>query len=226
MNVSLSISSIYFTFKIIVALLVSAHIIQISVYHLDWAPYIKFLDLDIENNLPSFYSAMAIELCAVLLLVVYLDKKQHQLRERWHWLGLAIIFALLGFDEAAQLHEEVSDYFTLLLDASGVLYYPWVVPYSIAVAIVGIIYLPWLKRLPTDTQLHFVVAGVTFISGAIVIEMISASLADAYDTDDWRYSMSYTIEETFEMTGIILFIRALLHYISVTIGHINLRFNP
>ncbi|MFT5117188.1 MAG: hypothetical protein ACI9NY_000717 [Kiritimatiellia bacterium] len=224
MKVGLSVSSIYLTFKIIVALLVSAHIIQISIYHLDWADYIKFLDLDIENNLPSFYSAMAIELCAVLLCIIYLDKKQQQLRERWHWLGLAIIFALLGFDETAQLHEEVSDYFTLLVDASGVLYYPWVLPYGIAVAVVGLIYLPWLKRLPTNTQLHFIVAGMIFIAGAIVMEMISATYADTYNTDDWRYSLSYTIEETLEMTGIILFIRALLHYIAATIGHIHFSF--
>jgi hypothetical protein len=220
MTLHLSVLSAYRVLKVIVFILVLAHIIQITAYHLGHIDYVRFIDLDIENNLPSFYSSMAIELCAVLLFIIYLSKKQ-QLSGSWQWLMLAIIFAFLGFDETAQIHEEAGDFVTQMVNASGILYFPWVLPYGIAVGILGLTFLPWLLRLPRDTQMRFIIAGTVFITGAIIIEMISARYADIYDVSDWRYSITYTIEETLEMAGIVFFIRALLLYISETVHSVT-----
>ena len=225
MKLTISATSVFNILKYIITFLVLAHIVQITIYHLHYIDYIKFLDLDIENNLPSFYSTMAIELCALILFFIYINKNQQQDRERKHWLGLTIIFAFLGFDEMAQIHEEFSDIFDMLIDASGLLYFPWVIPYGIAVAVVGIIYLPWLLRLPKHTRQRFIIAGMAFLGGAIVVEMISANYADLYGDEDWRYSFTYTIEETLEMTGIALFARALLLYISETINTVEITFS-
>lgn len=222
MTLHLSTSSVFRLFKVIISLIILAHIIQITAHHLGYIDYIRFLDLDIENNLPSFYSAMAIELCAILLCIIFLHKKQQQAKGCWQWLVLAIIFAFLGFDETAQIHEEIGDFFTTMVNASGILYFPWVVPYGIAVSIIGLAYLPWLLRLPRNTQIRFIIAGTLFLSGAIAMEMVSASYADLYDVSDWRYSITYTIEETLEMTGIILFIRALLLYIGESMRSVTI----
>jgi len=226
MNIKLRTQSIFRFFTILVALLVSAHIIQISLYHFDVIKYIKFIDLDIENNLPSFYSSMAIEFCAVLLAVIFWYKKQSGSKESRYWLGLAFIFLFLGFDEATQIHEEFSDIFEEIIDASGFLYFAWVIPYGTVTVIIGLLYWSWLWKLPANTRNGFVIAGVTFLSGAIGFEMISAVYADEHSVYDWRYSIAYTIEETLEMSGIVLFIRALLFYIEQNVGQISLDFMP
>jgi len=225
MKINLSSKSIADVFITIVTLLVTAHIVQVTLYHLDVFDYSRFLDFDTENNLPSFYSAMAIEFCAILLLIIYLHSKNTNSKEAGYWLGLAIIFAFLGFDETAQIHEIVSDFFTLIVDASGVLYFPWVLPYGLATGLVALIYWPWLRRLPRVSRNGFVIAGGVFVSGAIGIEMVSASVADVYSVSDWRYTIFYTVEETLEMSGIVLFIRALVRHMTQHIHQVTFDFS-
>jgi hypothetical protein len=224
MNIKLSPKAVSDLFTTIVTLLVTAHILQAALYHLAGFDYSRYLDLDTENNLPTFYSSMALEFSAILLFLIYWQKKQLYRKESFYWLGLALIFAFLGFDETAQVHEEVSDFFTLIVEASGVLYFPWIIPYGLATGLIALVYWPWLIQLPRETQKNFVIAGLVFLSGAIGMEMIGAYHADLYDVYDWRYTISYTFEETLEMLGIVLFIRALMDYISQNIQQITVSF--
>lgn len=225
MKINLSPKAVTSIFITIVTLLATAHIAQVTLYHFDIFDYSRFLDFDTENNLPSFYSAMAIEFCALLLLVIYWHSKNADSKEAGYWLGLAIIFAFLGFDETAQMHEIVSDFFILIVDATGVLYFPWVIPYGLATGLVALIYWPWLQRLPQASHNGFIIAGGVFVSGAIGMEMISASIADAYSVSDWRYTIFYTAEEILEMSGIVLFIRALVRHIGQHIHQVTFDFS-
>ena len=224
MNIKLSSKTVSNLFTTIVTLLVTVHILQALLYHLAGFDYSGFIDLDTENNLPTFYTAMALEFSAILLFLIYWQKKQSHRKESLYWLGLALIFAFLGFDETAQVHEEVSDFFTSIVEASGVLYFPWIIPYGLATGLVALIYWPWLIHLPKETQKNFIIAGVVFLAGAIGMEMIGAHHADLYDVYDWRYTISYTVEETLEMLGIVLFIRALMDYINQNIQQITISF--
>lgn len=138
MELSLNPRRVIATMLAIIIVLAALHISQLVVYYQVGDPdkfdFIEMVDFDYEANLPSFYSAAAILFCAALLWLISAYKRKQRLPFRFHWLGLAIIFSLLGLDEAISIHEELGDlteHFELF-DAHGYLYFAWVVPYGIA----------------------------------------------------------------------------------------------
>lgn len=204
---------------VIIFILTALHISQLVIFYQIGDPnkfdFIEMLDFDYEANLPSFYSSAAIFFCAALLWVISAYIRKEQLPFRSHWLGLAIIFSLLGLDEAVSIHEELGDLTEHLgwFDAHGYLYFAWVVPYGIALTLFALTYLKFVLALPRITKLLFVGSGVLFVTGAMGIELISANEADHYGTETIYYSVLYTIEELCEMFAIVIFCYALMRYI-------------
>ena len=204
---------------IIIVVLTILHISQLVIFFQVGDPdkfdFIDMVDFDYEANLPSFYSSAAILFCAALLWVISGYKRKERLPFRYHWLGLAIIFSLLGLDEAIALHETIGDLVEdyELVDAQGYLYFAWVVPYGIAVILFILSYLRFVLALPRNTGLLFVSSGVLFVGGAMGIELFSANEADLNGTETILYSALYTAEELCEMLGIVIFCYALMRYI-------------
>jgi len=211
---------------ITVSLLVLAHIIQISFYLFGDFDYIRYLDLDIEANLPTFYSSIAIELCALLLFGVFLCEQQRKSKDRWRWLGLSLVFVFLGLDEGTKVHEEIGDLMENIVNATGLLHFPWVIPYGVALLLLVAFYSPWLFRLPKKTRIEFITAGIVFVIGAIGFEVLSARENELYGANSISYTLYYTIEELCEMLGIVLFVEAILNHMGRAFGEITLKFNP
>ncbi len=59
-------------------------------------------------------------------------------------LVLGIIFLFLSIDEGFQIHENIGD-MAKYIDSTGVLYFPWVVPYGFAVIVFILVYLIYLQ---------------------------------------------------------------------------------
>lgn len=215
----------------IIAVLAVMHITQLVIFFQIGDPeifdFVEIIDFDYEANLPSFYSSTAILFCAVLLWVIGLQERPRQMPFRYHWIGLAIIFTFLSIDEAIALHEDIGDIMEDLewVDAKGFLYFAWVVPYGILLALFTVSYLKFVLALPRQTMILFLSAGVLFISGAVGLEIISAREADLHGTDTVYYSALYTIEELCEMIGIVIFCYALMRYIEAQRGHVQFHIN-
>ena len=213
----------------IVGILFILHASQLIAYYLiadsNKFDFIELLDFDYEGNLPSFYSALAILLAAFLLLIIAYKKFLNNESFKRHWAILCIIFIGLSLDEGLGLHEELGDFVESLqlFEATGFLYFAWIVPYGLLLTLFLFSYSKFIFSLPKTTMLKFVSAGGIFIFGALGLESISAKEADLNGSTTILYSALYTIEELCEMLGIVLFIHALLEYISKDIGEINFR---
>ena len=75
----------------------------------------------------------------------------------------------------------------------------------------------FISNLPKRTLILFILSGLTYVIGVIGIEMISSNIASdlmEHSVYNLTYSILYTIEESLEMLGIIIFIYTLLNYIS------------
>lgn len=186
----------------------------------------EYVDLDIEKNIPSFYSAFAIFLCSLLFFCITLLEKKQKGR-RWYWLGLAAVFLFLAFDEALALHEELGDYTeeyikaTGILQAGGLLYFPWIIPYSILTTLLGLLYFRFIVRLPRRTSLFLICSAVIFLTGAGFFDMLGGKEAELHGYYSTTYTALYTIEEFLEMSGIVLLMYTLLDYIEQQYGHLN-----
>ena len=77
----------------------------------------------------------------------------------------------------------------------------------------------FLRRLPADTRRRFLVAGFIYVSGSLGLEMLGGNYEFVQGKRDLAFGLLGVAEETCEMLGTILFLRALLLYLSRRISH-------
>ena len=185
--------------------------------------YIKIFNVVGEGKIPTWYSACTLLFCALLLFVIAFLKRKNLHSYFWHWAGLATIFAYMSLDEATRIHEVVSGYLTREYNTTGIFYYAWVIPAIFFVLIFGIMYLKFTLNLQKRTRYLFMVAFFIYVGGALGLEMVESAL---YYKDN-HYSTAYyiigTIEEFLEMSGIVVFIYALIDYIEVCLDSNRIR---
>ncbi len=171
---------------------------------------VHFFGLSYEQNLPTWYTASLLLLCAVQLLLISQATIQRSSPFKWHWRVLSAAFLYISLDETVTLHEDLSNYF----DFGGVLYYGWVVPASVLVLIMGLAYLPFLSHLPSRARRQFVVAGIAYVGGALGVEFLLGYWTDLAGSKNLVYGLIDLLEESLEILGVTLFLCALLDYVA------------
>jgi hypothetical protein len=66
-------------------------------------------------------------------------------------------------------------------------------------------------------------AAVLYIGGAVGFELVGGYYAELHGEKNLTFNLIATVEETLEMTGIVLFNYALLRYMSKGVGELVLR---
>jgi hypothetical protein len=169
-------------------------------------------DMNVENNVPTFFSAFILVTSAVLLTVITSQSTADRYAGHWKW--LVIIFTFMAIDEDAALHELLIEPVRDLLPVTGPLYFAWVIPYGLAVLAIGVLYLRFVWSLTARTRGLFIGAGSLYLAGALGFESVGGWYFSLHgEMEDLPYSLLVATEEFLEMSGIILFIYALLDYL-------------
>ncbi|MEG4516660.1 MULTISPECIES: hypothetical protein [unclassified Microcoleus] len=214
-----------FLLRVVACLAVLSFLSQMSLYYLPEYPlreYIaKVFNVDAERNLPTFYSCLALLFTSLLLGVIAYAKNLDTDRYKNHWKVLSFIFLYLCLDEAGQLHEKLIDPTRMLLNASGFLYFTWIVPFGFLVAIFLLSYSKFVFHLPVATRKLFVSACALYIGGAIGMELPGGYLSSTTGEGGLAYALVTTLEESLEMVGIVVFIHGLISYIKTYLGGVS-----
>lgn len=194
-------------------------IVEILHYTVDTSGSVllPFFSLSVEANLPTFYAALLLAGCGVLLLLVGAGAAQTGAPFRRRWKALGAVFLYLSLDEAVELHEHLGK----LLQFGGVLYYSWVVPAGVLVLALGLLYLPLLRHLPQKTRRRFVLAGVLYVGGALALELPLGWWAERAGTENLRYALLDWVEESLELAGSSLFLVSLLSHLRERHGELR-----
>lgn len=207
------------------------------VLHVKVEALTQLADVDLEANLPTFFNVSLFFFGAALF---HLYGRTVVAKERKGWTLIALVFLFLGVDEGSQIHEKFMLFTLRLMSHGhnegadpGWFYYAWVIPYGIATFALVLLLSRWLFSLEPSLRKRLIISGAVYVFGAIFLEMAGGKLArtlpysapsnfpwlpcDLYEdpASCWmymepRYIILYTLEETCEMTGLILCIRALL----------------
>ncbi|NES94417.1 MAG: hypothetical protein F6K32_04175 [Desertifilum sp. SIO1I2] len=183
---------------------------------------IPLFDLDREANIPSLYSGLALLLCGVVLSMIAIVKKQQRDRYCRHWQGLAIIFAYLGVDEMAEIHELTGKPLRDLFNATGIFYFTWVILGFALVAAFILVYRKFTFALPPQTRKRFILAACLYLAGALGTELIGGYIAYTSEKQSLLYAMFVAVEEVLEMSGIAIFLYALLTYLRSQVSNITI----
>ena len=218
MEFQINAKKVALTLQIAAILLTAAHIAgAISTYMLGHANVyglIDTFDLNNENNIPTFFSTFLLVSSSALLAVIA-GGSTVAARDAGYWRWLSIIFLYLAVDEDASLHEMLIDPVKEVLHVGGPLFFAWVIPYSLALLVFGAFYLGFVLRLPKRTRWLVIAAGSMYVMGAIGFELIGGGyFAYHAEVEDFTYAMLVAAEEFSEMSGVVLFIYALLDFLS------------
>lgn len=186
---------------------------------------VSLFNLNGEQNIPSFFSALLLSLAAFILATTY-SLMRNSLQEPY-WLLLAAGFGFMAVDEAASLHERLVRPMRDLLghdQSFGVFYFAWVIPAFFIVVILGLCFLRFLTRLDRLTRKAFIVSAMLYLGGALGMEMLGGWYDEKYGPENLGYVACFTIEESLEMAGVIYFIRALLRYLETQVRVVNVTF--
>ena len=199
-----------------------AHIAeQLAEIHLGRTFGLFLFDLDQEQSIPRLYSAVMLLLCSGLLLTIAVAKKGDNIHSFVYWLGLALIFLFLAIAENTAIHESLAAPIRSALKMSKIQFYAWA--YGILLVIFPVVYLKFLLSLPRRTMLLLAVGSFAFVAGAFGLDLVVAYLGNSFGHQTVAYIGLATLEGVLEMAGIVVFVYALLLYMSSELKWIRVR---
>lgn len=225
MVTQLNIKKITGLLALVVAFLALAHILgQIADIYTGRTFGLLLFDMDRERSIPTFYSAVTLLFCSGLLLIIAsATKKKKGAPGFAYWMGLAVIFFVMSLDEAAAIHENFIAPLRSAFNATGFFYFAWVIPASIFLVVFLSVYLKFLVALPRKIALLFIVGGAIYVGGALGFELLGGYQAESFGTENTVYAILITFEETLEMIGTLVFIYALLLYITLEVEGVHIK---
>ncbi|MDN5213592.1 hypothetical protein QQ020_16085 [Fulvivirgaceae bacterium BMA12] len=181
--------------------------------------YLLMVNLDGEQNLPTFYATVLLLTASIILLLIALRGRQ-----KYNWYLLSGIFCFLSLDENIEIHEQLTALTksALATETQGIFYFAWIIPYGIITILLMIFLFKFVWNLPNRTRRLFIISGFIFLSGALGLEMIAGSYWEESGWSSMIYKILAFSEETLEMTGVSLFIFALLDYIEENFGGLTI----
>lgn len=172
----------------------------------------RLFNFDAERNIPTYYSVILLFVCAPLLylhgLLTNTDRKM-----KVGWMTLALIFLFLSMDEFIGIHESIGRLVREKIELTGYLYFAWVIPYGIAIVVLFLVFIGFLRKLPVCTFRLFLGSGFVYVLGALGMELLGAHEVSTYSRSTIDYAIYVTIEESLEICGVSLFIYTLIRHL-------------
>ena len=181
----------------------------------------RFLFMDFEGNLPTWFSAILLLVAGLVAAVVSAAERTRGGQAWWYWALMAVGFVTFSADEAASLHERLVVPLRALVRGSPWLRYPIVIPGTVAVVTAVVVFGGFVRRLPAGTQRAIVGGGGVFLFGVLVLETIGGWFDPVLHGDNVPYVLLATVEEVCELTGVTIVLVGLLRYAERHVGVIN-----
>ncbi len=210
--IALTLGKIAFFFVIVSS---TGQLFRIFTGHGNVHGLLPLFNLDQENNFPSYFSMfLGLSASALLTLITILEKKRAAAYIS-HWATLALGFLYISIDEIISLHESLSAPTSQIFgnDLPSIFHWAWVIPAMALVIFLALYFFKFLLHLSTNTRQIFLLSGAIYLSGTLGLEMLGGHYAKLYSELDLRYLTCVVVEESLEMTGMIIFIFGLLQYI-------------
>lgn len=181
------------------------------------------LNFNVKTSIPTLYSTFIIGICAFLLF--FIARKERESRENYRvWYAIATVFSLLAIIKIIPIRRVfyffIHYYFKLSLAKTITVLLILIFVLVVVFAIYHCMKL--IKNLPVSIRPYFILSFVIFFIGNIVLDQIGNVIFHKFGKYYYLYAISYTIEELFEMIGVVVFIYSLTLYIKFRYGHFSI----
>ena len=169
-------------------------------------PIGRLFFLDQEYNVPTLYTSFLFVLCAFYCVRLGYNTYARKKPSTLIWMLLGILLVFLSADEWFEIHEKlIVPLRTAFNIEQGLFYFAWTIAYVGLVIMVGLVTIPWFRKLEPRFRKRLALGAGIYITGALVFEIIGSWV---YSTGGHQYSPAYanivTIEESLELIGLTL----------------------
>ncbi len=208
------------TTRKVVGLLSVALVVLVLLHLVSYVPVLRgvrdapinMLNMDGEQNLSALFSTMMLWLCSALTW--FIARLMSNSIDRQRWLGLAVIYLYLGFDESMSLHERLSGLVNHGISGLHMASFAWLIPYALILVFFVFIYLRLWLNLPGAIRIRVAVGGMLFVAGGMGCEFVGW-LMTRNEFHAIAYHIEILCEEMLEMIGTIFLVSAFLNYIGL-----------
>ncbi len=221
---------IAYSLQAVAFLLITINIVeQFAKYKLNYHHdrLLALFDLSLEMNIPTFYTVLLLLFASLLLLLITLLQARQRNKYVTKWAVLSLGFLYMAYDDGFQVHEDLVGVIRPhLWDGNlGPFYYAWVIPALVLVIILSLFFRKFIRHLPSVTKKTFLLAAACYLGGCVGFEMIGGYYHESHGGfNSLTYNLISSVEEGMEMTGVILFIYALLEYLATGWEKISIQF--
>lgn len=167
---------------------------------------LRLIGMEGEQTILAWFSSGLIALASLLAAANYRLSRQNGWR--WHWLALSIGLLLMSIDEAVSVHEFLGAIFLPGIVFTGFFSFSWTVIALPVVAVIALLFMPFIQHQPSPTRIRLIVAGAAYLTGALGFELLGGSLSES--STSIAYLACVVCEESLEMIGMVLLVRALV----------------
>lgn len=180
-------------------------------------------NLDEETNFPTYFSSMLLFFSCILTFFISSSKRKTAEKYSVNWYIISLILLLMSMDEILMLHEQLSTPIRNLFHTQGFFYFAWLIPATITIIVFLIANINFFISLPPRFQKEFFIASLIYFIGAFLMEMIGGKFLSFYGQNNFRYAIITTIEESFEMLGLIILLNSLLSYCKEELPNLSIK---
>jgi len=174
----------------------------------DW--WFRFVDVNGEANLPSWYSVVLLAGTALLLVAISQVRREKALGKAKDWMLLSWFVVAMSLDEMASIHEAVGGQVDRHVALPLIGGYGWIVPGGIIAAVAGLVGWRVVHSLPTSARRELATAAAVFLVGALALEVVEAIITGQSGGFGAAAKLTTGAQELFEMWGVVLAIGALI----------------
>lgn len=165
--------------------------------------------LDTENSVGTWLSSVNLLYAAA---VAWLVSRSSDGFGR-HWRLLAGVLLAFSVEEITGLHESTGYFLRESFGFDGVLHYAWIIPAVAATIVGGVLFVPFLLRLPAGTAWRLTLSGAAFSLGVIGFNAVGGALASAGVEQTFGVVLLATLEEVVELGSIAVLVVAMSAYL-------------
>lgn len=220
--VNISIGSLRIAAIFCLALITICFVGIISQVYSDSFGYLAVIfDFDRATNISTWYQSALFLLSTILLNLIALIKKGTKNKFYLHWFILSVVPLFLSLDKMLSFHTVFIEIGRKISETSGAVHYFGVALCVGLIYTIILLYLTLHDDIPKSTQLLILISSAIYVEGAVGIELIRARLADLPQHSHIFYLLILTLKEFLETISIIVFIYALISYVSVHIKDVQ-----
>lgn len=186
--------------------------------------FVPLFNVNTEGNVPTWFTSFEMLLCAGLLGLIAHARKLEGDRFALHWAVLALVFLYMSLDEGAGVHDVLDFSLPSVGYVNNAPRFIRMLPATIFLIVFALMYLKFLLNLPARTRLLFIVAGTIYVSGSFGMGFIMERVGLHYGWNNMTIETLAAMEEFMEMFGLLIFIYALMSYLSLHVKDIRIRF--